>query len=210
VPGPELVGLSEQQALDTLAGLGFGEFRKPPQNNPAPPATVIEQDIAANTLVARGSVISFTLSLGPLQIDVPDVTRQQVDAASATLQAAGFEVQRTDVANTTIPAGFVISQNPPTGVKLGQGSTIEIVVSRGDVVQFPDVIGRQRSEAEPMIRNNPDMTLDIVDEQGPDRLANFDSFAPNQVVSATANGQPVENGGFIPRGSVIILGVRRP
>ncbi len=207
---PELIGLTEADALAQLAGLGFGEFRKPPQNNAAPPATVIEQEIATNTLLPRGSVLSFTLSLGPLQIDVPDVTRQQVDAASATLQAAGFQVQRSDVPSTSIPAGFVISQNPPTGVKLGQGSTIEIVVSRGDVVQFPAVIGQQRSDAVAAIRGNPDLTLDIVDEQGPDRLPNFDSYAPNQVVSATANGQPVENGGFVPRGSVIILGVRRP
>ncbi len=207
---PELIGLSEQQALDTLAGLGFGEFRKPPQNNAAPPATVIEQEIATSTLLPKGSVISFTLSLGPLQIDVPDVTRQQVDAATATLQAAGFQVQRSDVPSASIPAGFVISQNPPGGVKLGQGSPIELVVSRGDVVQFPAVIGQQRSDAVAAIRGNPDLTLDIVDEQGPDRLPNFDSYAPNQVVSATANGQPVENGGFIPRGSVIILGVRRP
>ncbi len=207
---PELIGLSEAEALAQLAGLGFGEFRKPPQNNPAAPATVIEQEVAANTLLPRGSVISFTLSLGPLQIDVVDVTRQQVDSATATLQAAGFQVQRSDVPNANIPAGFVISQNPPGGVKLGQGSTIELVVSRGDVIQFPNVIGTQRSDAVAVIRSSPDMTLDIVDEQGPDRLANFDSFAPNQVVSATANGQPVENGGFIPRGSVIILGVRRP
>ena len=34
--------------------------------------------------------------------------------------------------------------------------------------------------------------------------------APNQVVSATANDQPVENGIFVPRGSLIILGVRKP
>lgn len=207
---PPLVGLSEQQALEQLAALGFREFRKPPQNNPASPATVIEQEIAPTTLIAKGSVVSFTLSLGPLQVDVPDVTRQQADAATANLQAAGFQVQRADAPDAAVPAGFVISQNPPTGVKLGQGSTIEIVVSRGDVVQFPSVIGLSRAEAEAIFSARSDLKLDLIDEQGPDRLANFESYAPNQVVSATANDQPVENGTFVPRGSLIILGVRKP
>ena len=207
---PTLIGLSEADALKTLADLGFREKRNPPRADLAPRATVIEQDVAPQTLIAQGSEIGFTLSLGPLQVDVPDVTRQQVEPATTTLQDAGFVVQRIDAPSTDIPAGFVISQNPPGNLKLGEGSTIEIAVSRGDVVQFPEVIGLQRPDAEAVFASRSDLRLEFIDEQGADRLPNFDSFGANEVISATANGQPVLNGDFIPRNSVIIIGVRKP
>jgi beta-lactam-binding protein with PASTA domain len=207
---PDLVGRTESEALDLLKSLELGEQRKEPRNDLAPAATVIGQDVAAGTKVAKGTVIPFTLSLGPAQVEIPDVTRQQFDAASDALIRAGFKVRRTDTPDQTIPAGFVLRQNPPAGLKLAQGSEIELVVSVGDLVMFPDLIGRQRAEAEAILATRSDLRLDIVDEQGPDLIPNFDSIAANTVVSATANGQPIDNGALIPRGSVIVLGVRRP
>ncbi|MCA0352960.1 MAG: Stk1 family PASTA domain-containing Ser/Thr kinase [Chloroflexi bacterium] len=207
---PDLVGRTESEALDLLKSLELGEQRKEPRNDLAPAATVIGQDVAAGTKVAKGTVIPFTLSLGPAQVEIPDVTRQQFDAASDALIRAGFKVRRTDTPDQTIPAGFVLRQNPPAGLKLAQGSEIELVVSVGDLVIFPDLIGRQRAEAEAILATRSDLRLDIVDEQGPDLIPNFDSIAANTVVSATANGQPIDNGALIPRGSVIVLGVRRP
>ncbi|XSG76204.1 Stk1 family PASTA domain-containing Ser/Thr kinase [Herpetosiphon llansteffanensis] len=207
---PPLVGKSESEVLALLKELELGEQRKAPRNDLAPAATVIEQDIAPGTKVAKGTVIPFTLSLGPAQVEIDDVTRQQFEVASDTLTRAGFKVIRKDAPNQTIPAGFVLSQNPPAGLKLAQGSEIELVVSIGDMVTFPDIIGRQRADAEAILAGRSDLRLDIIDEQGPDLIPNFDSVEPNTVVSATANGQPVENGNFIPRNSVIVIGVRRP
>lgn len=207
---PPLVGKSESEVLELLKSLELGEQRKAPRNDLAPAATVIEQDIAPGTKVAKGTVIPFTLSLGPAQVEIDDVTRQQFEVASDTLTRAGFKVIRKDAPNQTIPAGFVLSQNPPAGLKLAQGSEIELVVSIGDMVTFPDIIGRKRADAEAILAARSDLRLDIVDEQGPDLIPNFDSLEPNTVVSATANGQPVENGNFIPRNSVIVIGVRRP
>ncbi len=207
---PPLVGKSESEVLELLKSLELGEQRKAPRNDLAPAATVIEQDIAPGTKVAKGTVIPFTLSLGPAQVEIDDVTRQQFEVASDTLTRAGFKVIRKDAPNQTIPAGFVLSQNPPAGLKLAQGSEIELVVSIGDMVTFPNIIGIKRADAEAILAGRSDLRLDIVDEQGPDLIPNFDSVEPNTVVSATANGQPVENGNFIPRNSVIVIGVRRP
>ncbi|MBM7842966.1 Stk1 family PASTA domain-containing Ser/Thr kinase [Herpetosiphon giganteus] len=207
---PPLVGKSESEVLELLKSLELGEQRKAPRNDLAPAATVIEQDIAPGTKVAKGTVIPFTLSLGPAQVEIDDVTRQQFEVASDTLTRAGFKVIRKDAPNQTIPAGFVLSQNPPAGLKLAQGSEIELVVSIGDMVTFPNIIGIKRADAEAILAARSDLRLDIVDEQGPDLIPNFDSVEPNTVVSATANGQPVENGNFIPRNSVIVIGVRRP
>lgn len=207
---PDLVGKSETDALQLLASLGLQERRLPPRNDPAPPGTVIEQKVAPNTMLPQGSVVEFVLSLGALQVDVPDITRQQVDSAIQTLEADGFKVERADKPDRTVPAGFVLSQNPPGNLKLAQGSTVQIVVSAGDVVEFPSVIGMLRADAENVLTGRDDVSLEFVDEQGADRLPNWDTIPANQVVSATANGQPVQNGQLIPRGSRIVLGVRKP
>ena len=68
------------------------------------------------------------------------------------------------------------------------------------------MIGRDRAEAEARIQG-AGLNLAQIDEQGPERLANFGNFRPNEVVSATANGQPVSNGAQVPRGASVVLGV---
>ena len=82
-------------------------------------------------------------------------------------------------------------------------------MSAGDLVEFPNVIGRDRIIAEGVLAGAEGLTLVQIDEQGPDRLPNFESYRPNQVISASANGQPVNNGDFVPRGATIVLGVRQ-
>ncbi len=210
VAAPNLIGLTENEALSLIQQQGFREFRNPPRTDQAPRATVIEQAIAPDTLVPKGSVITFTLSLGPEQVELPDLTRQSFDSAAGQLAVLGLQVRKVEEPSTAIQQGFVIRQNPNPQLKVDKGSTVELVVSLGDVIRFPGVIGLSREQAVALIRENPDLILDVVDEQGPDQIPNFDQVQPNQVVSATANGQPVENGFFVPRGSRIVLGVRRP
>ena len=187
---------------------------------------MIEQDPAPDTLVPRGSEVKILISLGPEATPTPQVTPtppatatpalvtlpnlvgQPFEAARVALEAVGFTVERQDEPSTTVPAGAIISQSPGPG-DVPLGSTIGLVVSQGDVIPLPAVIGLDRAQAEDMIRN-AGLRLEFVDEQGPDRLPNFETYRPNQVVSATANGQPVQNGELVPRGASIVLGVRQP
>jgi serine/threonine-protein kinase len=65
---------------------------------------------------------------------VPDVTNQDQDSATSTLQAAGFRVNvvRQDVQDPGLD-GIVLSQDPTGGTKAPQGSTVTITV--GHLVQ---------------------------------------------------------------------------
>lgn len=145
----------------------------------------------------------------PARLNIPELAGRPFEAVRTALEAAGFVVEQQVEPSRSVPAGVVISQSPPPG-DLDVGTTIRLVVSQGDVVVFPNVVGLDRAAAEAELQRADGLTLQLVDEQGPDRLANFDSIPPNQVVSATANDQPVQNGDLIPRGSRIIIGVRRP
>ena len=72
------------------------------------------------------------------QIAVPDVVGQPVAAAEAQLTSAGFEVTTSEVADDTVPAGDVISQDPSGGSLVDTGSTIDLSVSSGkETVTMP-------------------------------------------------------------------------
>jgi beta-lactam-binding protein with PASTA domain len=80
------------------------------------------------------------ISLGPPRATVPNLVNQPFDAAQVALQEAGFKVARRDQTSKTVPAGLVISQDPPPG-DVDPGTTVTLIVSQGDVVEFPTVIG---------------------------------------------------------------------
>ncbi len=207
---PNFLGKSEIDVVAQIGQLGFkrGVLDKP-RNHTAPAGTVIGQAPPPGSKAPQGSEIKLLISLGPAVATVPNLVNQPFDAAQVALQAAGFKVVRRDQPSPTVPAGTIISQDPPPG-DVNQGATVTLAVSQGDVVQFPPVIGSDRASAVAAIKTIDGLVLQLVDEQGPDRLPGYAKYRPNQVVSATANGKPVQNNQLVPRGSAIILGVRKP
>ncbi len=230
---PDLVGRSELEVVTQLEQLGLrrgviGDAVLSSQ----PAGTVIQQDPPPNTQVPPGSEVKILVSLGleatptpqpsptpeptptvaasptPALATIPNLVGQPFEVVRVALQAAGFGVERAEQPSRSVLAGVIISQDPPPG-NLPIGTTIRLVVSQGDVVPFPNVVGQDRTTAENLIRS-AGFRLEFVDEQGPDRLPGFANIPPNQVVSATANGQPVQNGELVPRGAAIVIGVRQP
>jgi serine/threonine-protein kinase len=170
---------------------------------------VIDQEIAAGTAVRQGDNVTYTLSLGPELIVMPNLVNTPQAFARQRLTDLGFAVQIVQQPSRSVSEGYVISQNPLPEARMQPQSTVFLTVSIGDRVQFPAVVGMQREAAEQQIILSG-LNLEYVDVQGRDRLIDFDLYRPNEVVSALANGQPVRNGEYIPRGSNIVLGVRAP
>jgi serine/threonine-protein kinase len=72
---------------------------------------------------------------------VPEVIGQDAAAATAELQAAGFEVVRLDAASDEVAAGLVMTLDPAGGTRQLDGSTITMTVSTGrTTVQLPNVV----------------------------------------------------------------------
>ncbi|SMH45003.1 Membrane carboxypeptidase (penicillin-binding protein) [Rathayibacter oskolensis] len=64
---------------------------------------------------------------------VPDVSGQTVEAATATLTAAGFSVGLNErVASTAVPAGSVVSTTPSADEEVLRGTVIPLQVSTGE------------------------------------------------------------------------------
>jgi serine/threonine-protein kinase len=208
---PDLSNYSGEAADQLLRQVSLQPVRREAHNAEIAIGLVIGQEVPAGSLLPPGSPVTYTVSLGPQLIELPNVTRIPGVIARDRLTAQGLRVEVREEPSREVDAGFVISQSPNAGLSVPVGSTVSIVVSRGDVVRFPDVIGLQRDQAEQILRETPGLTLIFVDEQGPDRLPGYERYADNEVVSAQIeNGAGILNGAYIPRGSNIILGVKRP
>ena len=125
---PYVVGLLFDQASAQLQNAGFAVARKNIESD-QPKDTVVRQDPTGSA--APNATVTLFVSKGPKQSTVPDVTNQDVDSATSTLQSAGFKVtvQRQDVQDPGLD-GIVLSQNPTGGTRADHGSTVTIIVGR--------------------------------------------------------------------------------
>jgi len=92
--------------------------------------------------------ISNTTFNGGSSIDVPDVVGASWDNGAATLTSAGTTPQRVDKVDDGVPAGVVISTDPPAGVSVAPEQVIKVYVSSGGAkVKVPDLAGLSQAKA---------------------------------------------------------------
>lgn len=210
VPVPDLAGLSGDSADLALRQIQLVPVRQEANDAAVAVGQVISQTIAAGTMLAPSTPVTYTVSLGPVLVEVPDLARVPGGLAEQRLAALGLPAELVEEPSQTVDAGFVIRQSPSPGLLVPQGQVVTVVVSRGDVVRFPDVIGLQRDEAERQLAQTPGIILEFVDEQGRDRLIDYDRFRVGEVVSAqVVDGAGLRNGDFVARGTRIVIGVKQ-
>ncbi|MFR9728031.1 Stk1 family PASTA domain-containing Ser/Thr kinase [Saccharopolyspora sp. MS10] len=95
----------------------------------------------------RGTTINVTVGKEIPKTQVPDVRTLSYDQAKATLESAGFKVQREE-RDSDQDAGTVLDQNPGSGTSVRKGSEITLVVSNGAQLTMPSLNGKSKSEAE--------------------------------------------------------------
>jgi serine/threonine-protein kinase len=209
---PNIVGLSEGQAQEFLERVGLQPVFGGSRNDDAfSSGLVLDQAVPPGQPLAVGQNVTYTLSLGPQLVTVSNLTNAPVDIARQQAEELGLIVEVVNAPSQSVGEGLVISHDPAAGAQVPPGTLMRLDVSIGDKVRFPDVIGGNSFQAGDIIKRTNGLNLEYVHEQGRDILgAAFDQFQPYEVVSARANGQPVQNGDFVPRGSNIVLGVRAP
>ena len=89
-----------------------------------PAGLVISQEPGDGTLF-KGDTVELVVSLGPELVVVPNVVAYGVDDATATLEAAGFDVD-VEESSGYIGLGFVYSMDPGADTELPKGSTVTI------------------------------------------------------------------------------------
>jgi serine/threonine-protein kinase len=125
---PPIVGTLITDATTTLTALGLTTKTIQENFDDSVAGTILSTDPVPGTSVPKGTVINVVLSKGPVLVDVPNVVGMNVETATSTLQAAGFQVEAVNKISVTI-LNKVYSQKPAAGTKAPKGSviTIEIV-----------------------------------------------------------------------------------
>jgi serine/threonine-protein kinase len=152
VPVPDLVGKTLPQARSLLrrADLALGRVAREFSDRVAVDRVM---GVDAGEEAPIGSEIDVVLSKGPFPKPVPKVTRLTEEEAVAVLEAAGFVPSVQTDYSERVPAGEVISQDPPKRTELQPGNAVTIVVSLGPpVFTMPDVVGLSRDQAVARLR----------------------------------------------------------
>jgi eukaryotic-like serine/threonine-protein kinase len=127
---PSVVGQPYEQAASALEGAGFKVVRQNVDSD-QPAGTVVDQNPGSGASAPAGTTVTLSVSKGPVEEQVPDVSSQAEGDAISTLEASGFQVDVQREA-TDDPAldGFVLSQDPAGGTKAPKGATVTIVVGQ--------------------------------------------------------------------------------
>ncbi|MEU9231714.1 Stk1 family PASTA domain-containing Ser/Thr kinase [Streptomyces subrutilus] len=129
VPVPSVAGVAVEQARSTLEGLGLKVATAPEQvNAPSPAGTVANQSVGAGTQAAAGDTVTLTVSKGPRQLPVPDVTGQDVDAARKALEGAGFTVK---VERPLISFSRTVESQSVAGGQNAPEGTVIVIKTKG-------------------------------------------------------------------------------
>jgi beta-lactam-binding protein with PASTA domain/predicted Ser/Thr protein kinase len=127
---PNVVGQPYDNAAGQLQAEGFAVARRDVESS-QPKDVVIDQQPKGGSSLSRGGTVTLYTSKGPKFSTVPDVTSQDEDTATQTLERSGFivEVQDQDTTDSS-QDGIVLSQDPAGNSRAKPGSTVTIVVGR--------------------------------------------------------------------------------
>jgi eukaryotic-like serine/threonine-protein kinase len=131
--GPELVqvpfveGAPEAAAVDAIRNAGLvAEVHHVPSND-VEEGLVISQDPQGGTEVEPGDTVVITVSQGPEETPLPDVTGEEVDSARAQLEDLGLNVvEQDETGQCAQPPGTVCRTDPAPSTPVSEGDTVTL------------------------------------------------------------------------------------
>ena len=120
---PNVIGTDLATAQQKLTDLGL-QVAVQQQQSDKPANQVISQDPPEGSGLQKGDRIILTVSSGPPQVGVPDVSNQELDfdQASQILAQAGLVAVKV----FEFPGGQVRQQNPAAGTQVPKGSQVQL------------------------------------------------------------------------------------
>ena len=123
---PKLGGLLADDAKTALEDLGLSPHPTEEFSDSVPAGTVVSQSTAEGTTLFKGDEVSYVVSKGPENVQVPSVQGKQESEAIAILQGAGLQVRVERVLGGIF--GTARSTDPGAGDVVKIGSTITLYV----------------------------------------------------------------------------------
>ena len=142
---PNVVGLTEAQARQELAGLTITIQRAP---DPRIPRDRVSSQLPLATIrVSEGSAVTLTISDGPGDATVPTgLLGKPLEEVRAALTAAGLRVSRTIAVDSEQEPGIVLKIIPEPGSTVEAGTGVVLEIASGNV-SVPSLVGLNEIEA---------------------------------------------------------------
>ena len=142
---PNVVGLTEAQARQELAGLTITIQRAP---DPRIPRDRVASQLPLATIrVSDGSAVTLTISDGPGDAIVPTgLLGKPLEEVRAALTAAGLRVSRTIAIDSEQEPGIVLKISPEPGSTVEAGTGVVLEIASGNI-SVPSLVGRSEIEA---------------------------------------------------------------
>ena len=144
---PDLTNMTPTEAETALSKVGLvGKSGDSVNSDEVEVGKIAAQSPAKDTTAKAGSTVTYQLSKGPEEIEVPNVIGWSQSSASDTLREAGFTVVVNSEENDSVDVGVVFYQSV-TGTA-SKGSEIVLTVSSGSSkAQVPGVVGLTEGDA---------------------------------------------------------------
>ncbi|MGH3108075.1 MAG: Stk1 family PASTA domain-containing Ser/Thr kinase [Rubrobacter sp.] len=195
VPVPRLYGKTPAQADSVLqgAGLSLGTLSRD-YNSDVAQGSIYFQNPSGGENVEPGTAVAVAVSLGPEQVEVPEVYGLSVAAAQTALSNAGLNSTPIEVEGDE-PAGTALATDPRVGALLDPGSTVSLFYSAGpppattaspDGSPSPNSESSQGSEQGGQDEGNTDAKP--ADRQPADRPQSNDGTQDNSGTDSSSQG----------------------
>ncbi|HET6350614.1 MAG TPA: Stk1 family PASTA domain-containing Ser/Thr kinase [Coriobacteriia bacterium] len=179
---PNLVGLKEDKARETLTQLGLQADKQADQpSDKYDKGVVFSQYPEEGEKVAPGTPVQFTVSSGPPNQTVPNVVGKTQSAAQKALKDKGLKWTIKEQTSDTVAKGKVIEQSPTPGLSVAPGTPITLTVSTGKPpVEVPNVVGMFPDEAEATLKSKGfKVDRQYTPQANSNKVVNQDPTGPN-------------------------------
>ncbi|TXL57433.1 Stk1 family PASTA domain-containing Ser/Thr kinase [Aeromicrobium terrae] len=108
---------------------------------------VISTDPEAGSEADEGSTVDLVVSSGPEQVSIPSLDGYSYDRAKKLLESDqyGLKVKKA-TQDSNEPKDSVLNSDPPAGQSVDKGSTVTLIVSKGQAT-VPNVVGADQATA---------------------------------------------------------------
>lgn len=133
---PEVSGKTEEAAIAILEEKELDVITEYVYSEEVEKGVVISSNPASKAMIMKKDKVTLTISMGPefKEVSVPNVKGMTLEEAKLALEKEGFILGTTEEAESTeVEAGKIISQSLEAGKIAKQGTSVNLVVSKGKV-----------------------------------------------------------------------------
>ena len=153
VMAPDVVGLSTEEAQAKVRREELVWQQTAINHDSVPAGYVISQVPEPDAAMEKGDSLLATVSLGPANALMPDVTALAYEDAVSRLKERGLSNVVVVKTVSTKPVGTVLEQSPVSGAAYSADQTVELTISGGSTL-VPDLTGRSREQAARILADN--------------------------------------------------------